>query len=124
MSKAIAILLSVIVLLPSIQKVAIIVDYEVNKDYIARNLCINRDKPEMACEGKCQLCKRLEESENKAQQPVSPVPSLKEITLFYQPCLPWLLDDAGDAQMALFHFAISFSNPANRSVFHPPEFCC
>lgn len=33
--------------------------YELNKDYIAKNLCENRNKPEMKCCGKCYLRKQL-----------------------------------------------------------------
>lgn len=47
------------------------IEYAVFKDYIAKNLCINRDKPKSCCEGKCHLEKQIEksnesgESENK-----------------------------------------------------------
>ncbi len=34
-------------------------DYYLRKDYIEKNLCINRDKPEMHCHGKCHLKKEL-----------------------------------------------------------------
>ncbi len=33
--------------------------YNVNMDYIARNLCENRDKPQTNCNGRCQLSKQL-----------------------------------------------------------------
>lgn len=36
-----------------------IVNYMVNYDFIAQNLCENRDKPEMSCNGKCYLSKEL-----------------------------------------------------------------
>jgi len=38
------------------------IEYAVNKDYIAKNLCINRDKPQNCCEGKCYLEKQLKNS--------------------------------------------------------------
>lgn len=38
------------------------IEYAVNKDYIAKNLCINRDKPHSCCEGKCYLEKQLKNS--------------------------------------------------------------
>lgn len=37
------------------------VEYAINKDYIAAELCINVDKPEMQCDGKCYLMDNLEE---------------------------------------------------------------
>lgn len=36
-----------------------VMDYMVNYDYIVNNLCENRDKPEMNCNGKCHLSKEL-----------------------------------------------------------------
>jgi hypothetical protein len=43
----------------------IVLDYQWNKDYIARVLCVNRNKPEMKCEGKCYLCKKLKKEAGK-----------------------------------------------------------
>lgn len=47
------------------------IEYAVFKDYIAKNLCINRDNPKSCCQGKCHLKKQIErtsetsETENK-----------------------------------------------------------
>ena len=41
-------------------------EYLVNKDYIAQFLCVNKDKPEMACGGKCHLMKELEKEEKES----------------------------------------------------------
>jgi len=41
-----------------------------NQDYIAANLCVNKDHPEMHCNGQCQLDKKLNE-DNKQNQPNS-----------------------------------------------------
>ncbi|HEX9513564.1 MAG TPA: hypothetical protein VF939_23900 [Puia sp.] len=46
----------------------IFLNYQLNKDYIAANLCENRDKPQMKCEGRCYLCKRLKNEEKKDQE--------------------------------------------------------
>ncbi len=37
-----------------------VIDYLVNKDYIAKNLCINKDKPKSCCKGKCHMVKQLQ----------------------------------------------------------------
>lgn len=52
-------LLLLIILLQTFSKAVIFVDFYANQDYIARNLCGNRDKPMLHCCGRCQLCKRL-----------------------------------------------------------------
>lgn len=50
-------------MLPTVSSWGILAHYQLNKEYIARVLCENRDKPELHCDGKCYLAKRL-----KAQQ--------------------------------------------------------
>ncbi len=51
------------------------IDYAFNKEYIAENLCENKEKPQLKCEGKCHLKKEVEkvadeldESENEPQK--------------------------------------------------------
>lgn len=41
--------------------------YELNKTYIATVLCINKNKPELNCNGKCFLSKKIAEAEKKQQ---------------------------------------------------------
>lgn len=53
-----------------------------NEDYVAANLCINKDKPEMHCNGHCQLDKKLHEDQDHNQ----PNPDKKvnlESTIFF-----------------------------------------
>ncbi len=38
------------------------VEYSLLRDYIVKNLCINRDKPESTCDGKCFLDDQLKKS--------------------------------------------------------------
>ncbi|MEI6677649.1 MAG: hypothetical protein WCL21_03515 [Mariniphaga sp.] len=45
------------------------VEYAVNKDYIAKKLCINRDQPHSCCEGKCYLEKQLKKSVDNNNDP-------------------------------------------------------
>ena len=49
-------------------KCFIVLEYQWNKDYIAKWLCVNRDKPAMKCEGKCYLCKKLKTDAKKDQE--------------------------------------------------------
>jgi len=39
-----------------------VIDYFVNYDYIAEQLCENRNKPILACNGKCYVAKEIEKS--------------------------------------------------------------
>ena len=47
-----------------------LLDYAINKKFIAAVLCENRNKPEMKCEGKCYLCKKIKkQAGNEAEYP-------------------------------------------------------
>jgi hypothetical protein len=39
--------------------------FELNRTYIANNLCENRDKPWMHCNGKCYFMKKIKQAEEK-----------------------------------------------------------
>lgn len=81
--KALAILLLFSLSVHCTGQLGIAVSWWLNQDYIARVLCINRDKPQLKCNGKCHLRKQLKAvaEHEKKQQPggkqVHP-----EITLF------------------------------------------
>lgn len=42
-------------------------DYKINTQAYAKN-CINKAKPKMHCNGKCQMMKKLQQEEKKDQQ--------------------------------------------------------
>lgn len=44
-----------------------IIDYLIHKDYIAKNLCVNRDKPRSCCKGKCYLVKQLKKTSTNTE---------------------------------------------------------
>ena len=45
----------ILTLVMTFKPVLPLVDYVVNYDYISEVLCINKDKPELQCNGKCHL---------------------------------------------------------------------
>jgi hypothetical protein len=49
----------VMTVVQTFSKMMLVLGYEWNKDYIASNLCINRDKPKSCCHGKCFLNKKM-----------------------------------------------------------------
>lgn len=44
-----------------------IVNYVANYDYIVENFCVNKDKPELKCNGQCYLMKQLAEQTDDDQ---------------------------------------------------------
>ncbi|SEA39046.1 hypothetical protein [Pedobacter hartonius] len=39
--------------------------FELNQNYIVSELCVNRDKPQLHCNGKCYLMRKLKQAEQK-----------------------------------------------------------
>ena len=48
-----------------------IMEYAVNYDYIVETLCINKNKPEVHCNGKCYLSKELAKANDTESSPLS-----------------------------------------------------
>lgn len=46
----------------------IYLDFELRHDYIVKNLCINKSRPQLNCDGKCYLAKRIAAAQEKEQQ--------------------------------------------------------
>lgn len=82
MKKIVAIVAFVGILLQTLSQVVIIAEYYANKDYIAKNLCENRNNPKMHCDGKCCLRKKLAK-EGKEQAPAPGNQKNESVTLFY-----------------------------------------
>lgn len=49
-------------------KAVIFIDFYTNQKYIAENFCVNKAKPKMNCNGKCQLSKKITNEDNKDKQ--------------------------------------------------------
>jgi len=69
MRKTITIVLLLAILVHGNRRMIILAFYDVNKDYIAQNICENRNKPGQCCQGKCYLENALKkEQKNETQR--------------------------------------------------------
>ena len=58
-------------------------NYELNQEYITETYCINKDKPELGCNGKCHLAKQLTET-NLQPNETEDVVYIPLIQLFFE----------------------------------------
>jgi hypothetical protein len=96
------------------------INYSVNKDYIAKVLCVNKDKPMMHCNGKCHLKKQLNKEEKRDNSPGANAKEKYEINVYFSS-----LSVSPLIQLQIKSFIIDpdhYSYTAVRSVFHPPSF--
>lgn len=66
MRSAIGLIFIALYLIAMTRPVAPYFNYLINKEYIAQNLCVNKDIPDSNCHGKCHMVKELK----KVNQPV------------------------------------------------------
>jgi hypothetical protein len=62
-------ILAILILVQPLARIGILASFQLNKDYVARNLCEKKSVKGNSCQGKCHLKKQLkkaEESEKKS----------------------------------------------------------
>ena len=100
-----------------------VIDYLINKEYIAKNLCVNKDKPKSCCKGKCHMVKQLQKTnpntENDTKNTTKKV-QLKELNDFLVVNTCRLkLEITG---VSYYNYSISvFVELAKPAVFVPPK---
>ena len=83
-------ILLVATLLPTVSQWGTIAYYHANKEYIARVLCENRDRPQLHCDGHCFLAKRLKaQQEKQDQETTERVQHIPTLQLFCQSHVPF-----------------------------------
>ena len=100
--------------------------FMVNQTYIAQELCINRDKPELTCNGKCFLSFQLKATPKDGDKQVAHgVEDLmsKTLSFDFQPSI-FKIDSTKlllptQAKACFAYLKVPFSN-FNHSVFRPP----
>ncbi|MFC7443750.1 hypothetical protein C7H62_0183 [Mesoflavibacter sp. HG96] len=95
--------------------------YALNIDYIIETYCINTDKPELACNGKCHLAKQLQNSNDNTQTNNVKLLSETFLPVFFQnnalvnfPILEILELQNDIFPISLYRFDV------NSNVFKPP----
>ena len=124
MKSVLALVLFIAMQLPLMNQWGAVAYYRVNQDYIAKNLCENRDKPMLDCNGQCYLAKQLKAAEEKEQKSNSErLAKMPEVVLAFQAIQPIFKPTFLQISVAEDHFATpSFvvSNDA-KGFFHPPR---
>jgi hypothetical protein len=121
LKKIVAILAFIGILFQTCSQVLIIAQYYANKDYIAKNLCENRDKPMMHCDGKCCLKKKLaKQAKEQAPDPRNQK-SEQVTTLFYSNSKIEIAHFIpASVSKGYFNYNDLRTSSFHHSVFHPP----
>jgi hypothetical protein len=96
-------------------------NYEINKDYISKNLCENKAKPMMHCNGKCHLHKQLAQQEKKENS--LPYQNLKDKfeLQYFSKTVQFKYNESTLKQEPNFVYSSFLSLLSETSIFHPPQ---
>jgi hypothetical protein len=98
----------------------VLAGFEFNRDYVARELCVNRDKPQLHCNGKCYLIKKLKQAQDKEEQETRQIQKiqLQEATV----SLPFLFNTF-TVPLPSPSVPLCTGMPVARvtAIFHPPQ---
>jgi hypothetical protein len=100
------------------------VDFKLHQEYIAKVLCVNKDKTQMGCNGKCHLSKQMQKVEEKEQKQTPQHVKGKRDFVFYSNSTEKsknLIGNSKDKKQFICtkqHYEEPFLN----KVFHPPQF--
>ena len=101
--------------------------FESNRSYYAEVLCINKNRPEMACQGKCILMQRLNNQYEQEQQTTNhKLKNLidRELTLFCQNTnlidINSFLKIVSDKAIFNSYAKSFFPQSTPNDIFHPP----
>jgi len=100
-----------------------VIDYMVNKDYIAKNLCINKNKPKSCCKGKCHMIKQLQkvnQNQEKDSKDTSKRVQVKEPDEFILNSPSYFYSEIIRTQYQNYN-ALSYNELAGSAIFVPPE---
>lgn len=81
--------------------------FYINRGYIAKEFCVNRSRPELKCDGKCFLARKLKEAENRQHEQTPQ--QLKE----------WVETSPCTTAFVSFHFG--FTKQKEEYNYHPAD---
>jgi len=96
------------------------VSFKINQDFIAKNLCIEKDVEGSSCKGCCQLKKKLNEQQEQKKE-LPPIQDNKQDFNFFSTeknqsnCLAGSFQKGFSVYLDNYHFLIE------TNVFHPPK---
>ncbi|MBB6003570.1 hypothetical protein [Arcicella rosea] len=110
---------------PLFSRMGIVVYFQANKAYIAKVLCVNKNKSSLHCNGKCYLAKKLKATEEREQkQTAERLEKMPEIQLFCS-SNHFNFNDLSFIMflqhLPNFHFLANPQTGMLKGVFHPPQ---
>ena len=97
--------------------------FKANQSYIAKNICINRFRPSLHCNGKCYFMQKIRQAkENEKKQGAKDGFSRLEVSFFQEPFrINFIKPRILTTQKVYFpNYTCSYSNRFKDAIFKPP----
>jgi flagellar basal body-associated protein FliL len=121
----IALLLLALISVKTILVPVVYLDFELRKDYIIKNLCENRFKPQLHCDGQCVLAKKLhqlaeENATKETQKQGQAIKKVLEEVFESTPSFSLNLANKNLSKKSVYSHQLAHYQSFTPSVFHPP----
>jgi hypothetical protein len=121
----IALLLLALVSVKTLLVPVVYLDFEMRKDFIIQNLCENRFKPQLNCNGQCYLAKKLHKiaEDNATKETQKQGASMKKImeeVFEATPFFSYNLMVKNLSTKSIYSYQLAHFQSITFSIFHPP----
>ena len=111
-------------MLPSLLKIGVLIDYKIHYDFIVKILCINKDEPIAECNGKCYLSTQLKNVDKQEDNPAS-IPKIINLEILYcyfNNSIDFLKQPNAYSSNCVVPYDNEFYNSSFiPDIFHPPQ---
>lgn len=125
MRSVLAYILLCATMLPTVSPWGTIAYFNLNREYIARVLCENRNRPELHCDGKCYLAKKLQAQQQKQDKETTErVQHLPSLQLYWQAPAQLLMAATPTSlllQASSFAYLLKSYSAPLVGLLHPPR---
>ena len=117
-----ATLLALLMLVQSFNRTVLVVNYELKQAQITAEFCVNKQKPDLHCNGKCHLANELKKADQADKKLPTPVKEKFEVLQFYV-ALPAFIFNYSIHQNFIYQpYQLTAYSPPDFGIFQPPRF--
>ena len=121
---SLVILLITALLTQSLSRGFIVLSYFTNKQAYER-YCVNKSRPQLHCDGKCQVAQKIKQEEERDQKDPLKSSRFSEVVLIDQHAFVRIEPVFTGRPASQYHHPLSIGHTSafSRSCFHPPDAC-
>jgi len=98
------------------------IDFELNREYIIKTLCVERDKKVNTCQGQCHLNKQIEKNSSQEEEKQKEIPGRTyENETLYLSLFSFEPPQSRTINCKLCVYFSNYSFLIHKRHFHPPE---